>query len=324
MQGRLPRFLLSAAILSIAVIACRSATVADDAVYACNDGKCPEPLVCQEGFCVSPQASTSTDACTPFTCDLLGKNCGTVSDGCGGTLDCGACSGKASCGGGGVTNVCGCTPIPEASVCADAGIGCGSFFFSDGCNPPKTISCGGCGSGQTCNAGSCCTPETGIQVCAEHNITCGTPTLVDRCGQHRTINCGGCDAGFLCVEADDGQACVECSPETDQDFCMRQGFACGTASGTDNCGVTRTGVDCGGCTDGGCGASGVANQCECLPILNGCSQNDQCCSGSCGPASLCCIAQGAVCNDDSDCCNGWCTFNASRDAGICVGTDGGF
>jgi len=46
-------------------------------------------------------------SCVPTTCAELGDNCGTVSDGCGGTLDCGTCSGGQTCGGGGTPNVCG-------------------------------------------------------------------------------------------------------------------------------------------------------------------------------------------------------------------------
>ena len=46
-------------------------------------------------------------SCTPSSCATLGKNCGSVSDGCGGTLTCGSCSSPQTCGGGGVTNVCG-------------------------------------------------------------------------------------------------------------------------------------------------------------------------------------------------------------------------
>jgi hypothetical protein len=34
-------------------------------------------------------------------------NCGSVSDGCGGALDCGTCGGSQTCGGGGTPNVCG-------------------------------------------------------------------------------------------------------------------------------------------------------------------------------------------------------------------------
>ena len=40
--------------------------------------------------------------CVPTTCAAQGKNCGSIPDGCGGTLSCGSCSGSQTCGGGGV------------------------------------------------------------------------------------------------------------------------------------------------------------------------------------------------------------------------------
>jgi hypothetical protein len=46
-------------------------------------------------------------SCTPTTCAAQGKNCGTIADGCGGTLACGICSSPQTCGGGGTVNVCG-------------------------------------------------------------------------------------------------------------------------------------------------------------------------------------------------------------------------
>jgi endoglucanase len=55
-------------------------------------------------------------SCVPSTCAASGKNCGTASDGCGGTLSCGTCGGSSTCGGGGVANVCGAGPaLPSAS-----------------------------------------------------------------------------------------------------------------------------------------------------------------------------------------------------------------
>jgi hypothetical protein len=41
------------------------------------------------------------------TCAALGYECGMIPDGCGGSLDCGACTAPAACGGGGKPNVCG-------------------------------------------------------------------------------------------------------------------------------------------------------------------------------------------------------------------------
>jgi hypothetical protein len=48
----------------------------------------------------------ASNACVPTTCAAEGKNCGSIPDGCGGTLTCGSCS-SGTCGGGGVPNVCG-------------------------------------------------------------------------------------------------------------------------------------------------------------------------------------------------------------------------
>jgi hypothetical protein len=50
---------------------------------------------------------TSSSSCTPTTCAAQGKNCGSISDGCGGTLSCGTCTSPQTCGGGGTANVCG-------------------------------------------------------------------------------------------------------------------------------------------------------------------------------------------------------------------------
>jgi hypothetical protein len=49
----------------------------------------------------------AASGCTPTSCAAQGKNCGSISDGCGGTLTCGSCSSPQTCGGGGVVNVCG-------------------------------------------------------------------------------------------------------------------------------------------------------------------------------------------------------------------------
>jgi RHS repeat-associated protein len=52
------------------------------------------------------------DCCVPTTCAGQQANCGSVSDGCGGTLDCGTCSAPETCGGGGASNVCGVANLP--------------------------------------------------------------------------------------------------------------------------------------------------------------------------------------------------------------------
>src|SRR5262249_39722584 len=51
--------------------------------------------------------ASSSSTCTPTTCAAQGKNCGSISDGCGGNLSCGSCTSPQTCGGGGTANVCG-------------------------------------------------------------------------------------------------------------------------------------------------------------------------------------------------------------------------
>ncbi len=61
---------------------------------------------------IYPDAGPQPDACTPITCASVGANCGSVSDGCGGTLQCGTCDGPYECEGQGEPNVC-AIPLAE-------------------------------------------------------------------------------------------------------------------------------------------------------------------------------------------------------------------
>src|SRR3989442_7126848 len=94
---------------------------------------------------LSDTLTVQASSCTPTTCSAQGKNCGSISDGCGGTLNCGTCPAGQAC----ISNVCSasCTP----TTCSSLGFNCGSA--SDGCG--GTLSCGTCGSGQTCTNNVC-------------------------------------------------------------------------------------------------------------------------------------------------------------------------
>jgi MYXO-CTERM domain-containing protein len=91
--------------------------------------------------------ATVNVVCTPKTACPAGDDCGTVSDGCGGTIACGSCTAPQTCGGGGTSNHCGCTPAtscPTGDACGTASDGCGGM-----------ITCGTCGAGQTCSGNQC-------------------------------------------------------------------------------------------------------------------------------------------------------------------------
>jgi len=152
-------------------------------------GKClPKPLgtACTDtdgraGTCIFlpawPPSHSPECRCTQTTCAAQGKNCGTISDGCGGILDCGACAGGNTC----TNNVCTCVP----TTCAAQGKNCGTI--SNGCG--SQLNCGSCVSPQTCGGGGTtnvcgCTPTT----CAAHGSNCGT--IPNGCGS--TLSCGTC------------------------------------------------------------------------------------------------------------------------------------
>jgi len=55
---------------------------------------------------VSCAAGCADATCKPISCQDQGKDCDSVGDGCGTTLDCGSCHPPLKCGGGGTPNVC--------------------------------------------------------------------------------------------------------------------------------------------------------------------------------------------------------------------------
>ncbi len=91
--------------------------------------------------------SEEGEHCTPTTCARIGARCGSAADGCGGLLDCGACTAPESCGAGGVVNQCGCMK----TTCDARGAACGSA--ADGCG--GMLDCGGCALGKVCFSNAC-------------------------------------------------------------------------------------------------------------------------------------------------------------------------
>ncbi len=107
--------------------------------------------------------------CTPLTCAGLGYNCGSWSDGCGDTLNCGSCSSNYTCETG-VCTLTTCTPL----TCAGLGYNCGSW--SDGCG--DTLNCGSCSSNYTCDAGICSSTTT-TPISPSSGITPSVPTSLN-------------------------------------------------------------------------------------------------------------------------------------------------
>ncbi len=173
--------------------------------------------------------------CTPTTCAAAGATCGSIADGCGGTLNCGSCAPGHSC----VANQCEAICAPAS--CASLGASCGTPV--DGCG--GTLNCGSCGAGELCSAANQCVPTCTPATCASVGAQCGS--VSDGCGG--TLDCGTCGANEACDAAN--QCVSTCTPAT----CASVGAQCGSVS--DGCGGT---LDCGSCGSGqSCNAS---NQCE--------------------------------------------------------------
>ncbi len=122
-----------------------------------------------------------------------GLECGVISNGCGGTVNCDAvatfgCPSGESCGVRGIANRCDTKATPDE--CKASGKNCGEI--TSACGGAK-IKCGDCATGQVCNAngvcGAPCTPKT----CADFSaFECGT--FDDTCGG--TLTCGACVNGI--------------------------------------------------------------------------------------------------------------------------------
>jgi len=103
--------------------------------------------------------STTTTMCVPATTCPAGQNCGTASDGCGGTLNCGSCRAEDTC---------------QDGVCSGPGT-CAAG--ADVCTTNSPITCNGtntCSCHQTVSGATFC---DSIGVCASCNVDsdCGAP-----------------------------------------------------------------------------------------------------------------------------------------------------
>jgi hypothetical protein len=143
----------------------------------------------------SSSAASSGTVCTPKTCPQLGAECGSVSDGCTETLQCGTCTQANYVCGAKTPNQCGCVP----QTCASLGANCGSV--SNGCG--DVIPCGACTGSEGCGAG-------------------GHPNV---CDVALSTSCGGCSTGYQTVALIYDQVCyptLSCMAQTVYDeICYR-------------------------------------------------------------------------------------------------------
>ncbi len=255
-----------------------------------NCGTCTPPQTCGGGG--TPNVCGGS-ACVPKTCAQLGYTCGQQSDGCGGIAqgpggpNCGPCTPPQTCGGGGMTGVCGggtCVPstcVAQGFECGLQGDGCGGSLNCGPCTPPQT--CGGGGQPGICGGGGTCAPSN----CLMQGFNCGLQG--DGCGAQ--IDCGPCLPGQVCGAQGPGLCgSTMCIPLT----CDAQNIHCGPAG--DGCGNV---IQCGICPEGEvCGGAGVPGYCGKPP---------------CTPRT--CEQAGANCGELGDGCGG------SIECGVCPPTE---
>jgi len=246
-------------------------------------GFCTVDKDCCGGNCYKQNAGDITGQCKVPTCtkktcaDYPGKNCGQLSDGCGGlTPDCGTCTYPQTCGGAGTPNVCGGT-ICSANTCAGLGADCGTV--PDGCG--NTLTCPDCPAGTTCGGGGvankCGAPMCTALTCGGQNIQCGQTG--DGCGN--VLTCANCPVGQTCGGGGIANQCG--APACNPIAVCPAGKNCGDIP--NGCGGT---VHCGDCPVGEtCGGGGSANVCG---------------KATCMPKT--CVQLGAQCGGISDGCGG--------------------
>ena len=139
---------------------CSGETCAPSASLAngCVTGGAACGAACGAGFDVCRNGACGCHQVLAEACGS--RSCGTVTNACGGTYNCGTCTAPDTCSGGASAS-CVCVPIAQATACAgvsdcntSAPNGCGGFY-----------TCNQCPSGQTC--GKC-----DVGVCFNSNGTC--------------------------------------------------------------------------------------------------------------------------------------------------------
>jgi hypothetical protein len=162
---------------------------------SCGTGKTCNPFFNRcEPVCTPPAKATLCANAMAAS----GVECGAISNGCGGIVDCGGCPPGKACGVRGVANKC--DPYELPPECAALGKNCGTVPSACG----GTVDCGVCPTGQVCNANGVCG-----QPCSPLN--CSSPGLAGMCGKQFADGCNGhfdcnCTSPMVCTTSAAGMA----------------------------------------------------------------------------------------------------------------------
>ena len=232
---------------------------------------CGQPSDCPSGyFCWSNDSrcyDSSEPQCVPRTCDqVIGDfaslgipiECGSLPDGCEGSIACGGCPQGEVCGANDQNFLCGC----EENSCASFGGGAECGVVPTRCGgEQQAIFCGPCLGSQVCVDNKCICP-TGVDCgvgcgdrCTEQEVCVGGqccepayPCADNECSPPGGLP-DGCGGFTECLECRDGEDCVlssdfvfECLGDC---TCEGQGVECGNAT------ICGSPTLCGTCADRG-------------------------------------------------------------------------
>lgn len=305
----------------------------DSGEFCCGGDEC----------CIGGQVCFSNNCCTPRTCPA--NACGTISNGCGGTIDCPDCPGGQVC----VENTCqACTTTDQCNeneICCDGTCQVGNCCPTAGASEGVAVTCNF--TNQNCCATGCI-GNNNINNCGE----CGNRCPNDIC---RVRTCVGGECGFTLVPNGDqgfdcdaesefccqgscctsGQVCntgpdpdVCCTPDTQEETCrpfegpQRCGISvvnnCGQLIDCGDCDVlTCQTANCNGAPDGTCQYTDVFGTTGPNCTTTVCCRNTEgdpvCCPEGitiCStPGGLCGCGGDNDCGENEICCDGQCIAN---------------
>ncbi len=196
-------------------------------------GTCPTGKKCNLSYNVcEPDCApkSPTEICTAAKA-ASGVECGYISNGCGGIVDCGTCPAGKGCGIYGVANRC--EPILFPDECIVLGKNCGKLQSACG----GQVDCGTCPSGQVCNA----------------NGVCGPPCQPKTCADFVPAECGvfndGCNGSLTCACKQSGAVCVPGTGGAPAKCCVNTASCpAGSCSTTVKNTCTGANINCNTCT----------------------------------------------------------------------------
>jgi hypothetical protein len=289
-------------IVCAALDQCHDPGTCDPKTGDCSNPPKPDGSTCQSGD--QTQTCQGGVCCTPATCESLGVECGSVSDGCNATLQCGSCTLGKACQEG-------------QCICPTGSVMCGGF-----CEP------GDCCTAQDCFFRQCSTVQcVNRPVGQSFRNVCDYTPIPECCVTDSDCHLAPCDVSVSC----DGfnHQCIHNSACFGCNVCDPNTGGC-TATNCNQCQYCGPGGICKAdddkayqtCGDANGSQQGICSEGECVTCIandhacQGPGYGDECCSGKCLPnpdpngflGDWVCTCRTLIeyCDYDAQCCQGNC------------------